>query len=146
MRPVSAVPVVVLALLAGCAPPPPPAPPAPAVAACQGVRGEPGITARLYFGRALKGGGTVGDAAWRRFLAEKVTPRFPSGFTVLEGYGQWQQRSTGRIIQEPSTVIEVAAPREDGVIWKLEEIRAEYRQQFAQESVGLVVTENCFSF
>ena len=114
--------------------------------ACAGLPGEPAITARLYFGRTIKGGGKVDDAAWQRFLAEAVTPRFPSGFSVFDGYGQWQQRSTGRIVQEASTVIEVAAPRNAEVVAKLEEIRGAYRARFQQESVGLVVGESCMSF
>ena len=78
-----------------------------ATAACDGLRGEPGITARLYFGRAR-----TDDAAWQKFLAERVTPRFPSGFSVFDGYGQWRQRSTGRIAQERSTVIEICRLRD----------------------------------
>lgn len=135
-----------LAALAACAPTPPAAPPAPALAGCTGLRGEPGITARLYFGRTMQGGQPISDAAWQRFLAEKVTPRFPSGFTIIQTTGQWQQRSTGRIVQQRSTVIEIAAPRDADAVWKFEEIRADYRQEFRQESVGLVIGENCFSF
>ena len=114
--------------------------------ACATMRGEAGITARLYFGRTIKGGGVVDEAAWKRFLAEQVTPRFPSGFTVFDGYGQWRQRATGRIIQEPSTVIEIAAGKDIDTIWKFEEVRADYRTAFNQESVGLVISENCMSF
>ena len=136
--------LLVLVLLAGCA-----AGMQPTTAPsgmCAGLPGEPAITARLYFGRTIKGGGKVDDASWQRFLAETVTPRFPSGFSVFDGYGQWQQRSTGRIIQEPSTVIEVAAPRSAEAVGKFEEIRAAYRARFQQESVGLVVGESCMSF
>ncbi len=110
--------LLALVLLAGCAGAVPPA--ASPDGVCAGLPGEPAITARLYFGRTLKGGGAVDEAAWQRFLAETVTPRFPSGFSVFDGYGQWQQRSTGRIIQEASTVIEVAAPRSGEVVGKLE--------------------------
>ncbi len=127
-----------LATLAACAAPPP-APQATGI--CTGLPGTPGITARLYFGRAR-----TDTAAWQKFLTENVTPRFPTGFSVFDGYGQWQQRSTGRIVQEPSTVIEIAAAREPDTIWKFEEIRADYRQRFNQESVGLVVSESCVSF
>lgn len=139
MRPILAL----LVLLAACAAPAEtPAPPSP----CAGLPGEAGITARLYFGRSLKGGGTIDDAAWRGFLAQNVTPRFPSGFTVIDGYGQWQQRATGRIIRENSTVIEIAADRSADTIWKFEAIRADYRQAFNQESVGLVISPSCASF
>ena len=108
---------------------------------CDGLRGTPGITARLYFGRTR-----TDDAAWQTFLAERVTPRFPSGFTVIDGSGQWQQRATGRIVQERSTVIEIAATRAPETIWNLEAIRADYRTKFNQESVGLVVSDSCVSF
>lgn len=120
--------------------------PRPAATPCAGLPGDPGITARLYFGRSLKGGGTIDDAAWRGFLERNVTPRFPLGFTVIDGYGQWQQRATGRIIRETSTIIEIAANRDPDTIWKFEAIRADYRQAFNQESVGLVISPNCFSF
>ena len=136
---------VVLASLTACGPQLSVVVP-PAANICATMRGEAGITARLYFGRTIKGGGVVDDAAWKRFLAERVTPRFPSGFSVFDGYGQWQQRSTGRIIQEASTVIEVAADRDADTVWRLEEIRAEYRAAFKQESVGLVISESCMSF
>ncbi|MCC6719299.1 MAG: DUF3574 domain-containing protein [Acetobacteraceae bacterium] len=137
--------VFVLASLAACGPQLSVVVP-PAEDGCATLHGDPGITARLYFGRTMKDGGRIDDAAWRTFLAERVTPRLPSGFSVFEGYGQWQQRSGGRIIQEPSTVIEVAAPRNAATIWKLEEIRADYRQMFNQESVGMVISESCASF
>ncbi len=99
------------------------------------------LTADLYFGR------TAGDGtAWRGFLAEAVTPRFPSGFTVLDGTGQWRQRATGRIVSEPSTVVEIIAAPNAETLAALDAIRAEYRQRFAQESVGLALTESCASF
>jgi hypothetical protein len=132
MRPI----LLLLATLAACTPPP-----QAATGICSGLRGDPGITARLYFGRTR-----TDSAAWQAFLAENVTPRFPAGFSVFDGYGQWQQRSTGRIIQEPSTIIEIAARRDPDTIWKFEEIRADYRTRFNQESVGLVVGESCVSF
>ena len=118
----------------------------PAENICATLRGDPGITARLYFGRTTKSGGTVDNAAWQKFLAENVTPRFPSGFSVFDGYGQWRQRGTGRIIQEKSTVIEIATGRDADAIWKFEEIRAEYRGKFNQESAGLVISDSCMSF
>ena len=34
------------------------------------------LRAELIFGRGLKSGGEVGEAAWRRFLDREVTPRF----------------------------------------------------------------------
>ncbi|MBS1793790.1 MAG: DUF3574 domain-containing protein [Acidobacteria bacterium] len=90
----------------------------------------------LYFGTDIAGGGKVADADWNRFLEETVTPRFPDGFTVLDGFGQYRD-ATGRIVREPSRVIVFlypkAARREAGR--KIDEIRAEYKKRFRQESV-----------
>jgi hypothetical protein len=128
---------LVLLLLAGCSAPPP---------RCAGMPGDAAVTVQLLFGRSLKGGGAIDDAAWRDFLARSVTPRFPDGLTVLEGSGQWRQRATGRIVSEPSTLVEIVTDASAQTFSKLDAIRAEYRARFAQESVGLVVNESCASF
>jgi hypothetical protein len=45
----------------------------------------------LYFGLGTAGHADgVTEAAWRAFLDKEVTPRFPSGLTVIDAYGQWQ--------------------------------------------------------
>ena len=116
--------------LAGCA-----APGCPA--------GEIGMLAQLYFGRTLPNGQPIDDTAWRDFLARAVTPRFPDGLTVLDGYGQWR-RATGEITREPSTVVVIAT--DTGAVARLNAIRTEYEARFAQESVGLVTTLSCSAF
>lgn len=133
-----------LLLLSACAYPVATTPPAPVAASCPA--GEPGMTAQLFFGRSLKGGGTVTDTAWQEFLAKSVTPRFPDGLTVLDGYGQWRNRSTNQISREASTVVEIATDDSPATLAKLQEIRAEYRNAFRQDSVGLVLNQSCASF
>jgi len=127
---------LMLALLAGCAAPAP---------RCAGLPGAPMLTAELYFGRTA-GNTSIDDAAWRGFIADAITPRFPSGFTVLEGHGQWRSRETGRIGAEPSSVVVIVADPGTPTLAALAAIRAEYRQRFTQESVGLVLTDSCASF
>jgi len=34
----------------------------------------------------------VSEAEWRAFLDREVTPRFPSGLSVIDAYGQWRAR------------------------------------------------------
>jgi len=126
-----------LAFLAGCASELP--------SLCAGLPGEAGITAQLFFGRT-SASASIGDAEWQDFLATSVTPRFPAGLTVLEAHGQWRQRGTGRVISEPSTIIEIATDRSAGTLARLDAIRADYRAKFHQESVGLVVAASCASF
>jgi len=90
----------------------------------------------LYFGRSKADGTIVSDEEWKAFLADIVTPRFPEGFTVLHGFGQYREAG-GRIISEPSEVLIVLYPsktkKESRA--KLEEIRAAYIKRFDQESV-----------
>lgn len=114
--------------------------PAHAAPAC-----APGITAQLFFGRTSHGH-VIGAAAWRDFLATSVTPRFPDGLTVIEATGQWRQRSTGRIIAEPSTIVEIVTDDSAETQARLNAIRADYKSRFAQESVGLVTTPSCASW
>ena len=42
---------------------------------------------RLFFGRSLGTVEVVSEEAWRTFLADEVTPRFPDGLTVLDAAG-----------------------------------------------------------
>lgn len=90
----------------------------------------------LYLGRSKPDGSFVSDGEWERFLADVVTPRFPDGFTILQGTGQYREKS-GKIISEPSQVLVFlytkATKRESRR--KIEEIRAAYVKQFSQESV-----------
>jgi len=68
----------------------------------QGDPAHPDVTkgwvdTRLYFGLGPfdepgKGMG-VSEAEWRLFLDREVTPRFSSGLSVLDVYGQWQGKN-----------------------------------------------------
>jgi Protein of unknown function (DUF3574) len=130
---------IVLALgVAGCAPARAPS--------CAWMDGAPAVTVQLLFGRTRPGGDVVSDPEWRDFLAAVVTPRFPDGLTVLQGSGQWRSSATGRIATEPSTVVEIVAPRRPDLAWRLQEVRDAYRTRFKQESVGLVTQASCAAF
>jgi hypothetical protein len=95
---------------------------------------EAWIADRLYLGRSMPGGGMVSDEAWAAFLAEVVTPRFPGGLTVLRGDGQWRD-ARGVLVREPSFVLEIIHPAGAAADAALDEIAAEYRRRFRQESV-----------
>lgn len=114
-----------------------------------GVGAEPWIRTELYFGTTIPdGGGDVTDADWNAFLDEEITPRFPDGLTVLEGYGQFLN-SRGVIAEEDSIVLIIFHPGEfvDESSAAIEEIRDAYETQFEQESVLRVDSEPvCVSF
>lgn len=111
-----------------------------------GLPGDPAVTVQLFFGRNIKGGGTVDEAAWKDFLAVSVTPRFPAGLTVLDGYGQWRQRATGRVIAEPSTIVLIVTEPSSENWAKFQAVRDDYKKRFSQESVGLVSNQACASW
>ena len=87
-------------------------------------------------GMSIPGGTMISDEAWEKFLSEIVTPLFPDGFTVLGGRGQYREAS-GTIAREPSHVLVFLYRKADrkAAGAKIEKIRAEYKKQFAQESV-----------
>jgi hypothetical protein len=90
----------------------------------------------LYFGTDKPGGGKVTLEDWDKFLETEVTPRFPDGFTVLEGYGQYKD-SGGKIVREASFILVIYYPKKqrEAVSSKIEELREKYKQLFKQESV-----------
>jgi hypothetical protein len=73
----SAVATAALLALAACTPP-------PAQTACAAPL-KPALQVALYFG-------AVGEAEWRSFLDQEVTPRFPDGLSVIDAYGQYRNR------------------------------------------------------
>jgi hypothetical protein len=99
---------------------------------------------RLYLGQNTPAG-AVTETQWRAFVAEAVSPRFPDGFTELNGQGQWRD-ARGTINAERTRIIEIAhadaaRPRAD-----VRAIAADYRRRFAQESVLITRTRalQCF--
>ncbi len=123
------------AMLAGCAPWAPPF--------CQAGL-KPMVQAELFFGRAIPGGGQIGDDDWRRFLDEEITPRFPEGFTVQDAAGQWKDKNG--IVREPSKRITLVLSGTAEEQAKLEAIRAAYKKRFHQEAVLLLENKVCGAF
>ncbi len=106
---------------------------------------EPMLRIELIFGMARRDRPNVTEDDWRAFLADVVTPRFPSGLTVLDGNGQWRNE-TGAIIREPSKALLVYARPDAGVDAALAEIRKRWRETHEQESVLLAVAASCVGF
>lgn len=106
--------------------------PAPATV----VKAEKYYRTELYMGMSIPGGGDVSVEDWEKFLAEVVTPKFPDGFTVLAGRGQYREAS-GKIAKEPSHVLVFLYARSQRISAgaKIENIRSEYKRRFSQESV-----------
>lgn len=131
LRAISTVALAVAVLAAGCA------------NSREAGRDRPTAVSRwvrseLYFG-------AIPGEAWARFLAEIVTPRFPSGLTVFDAQGQWRARD-GAVRQVPTRVLVILHPRTAAADESLEAIRREFKSRFGHESVLRADTAAAVSF
>jgi hypothetical protein len=123
--------------LGACASAPVPAP------ACPG--GAQAMTSELlYFGTAMPHG-SVSAEAWRGFVDEVVTPRFPDGLTTWPAAGQWRPAG-GALVREASWVLNVVHAADARSDIAIAEIVDDYRQRFHQESVLRVSSAACVAF
>ncbi len=100
---------------------------------------------QLFFGLSQPDGGTIPEEAWREFLADTVTPRFPDGLTVISGNGQWRDAS-GTVLREGSKLLIIYAPPGDEGRQSIDDISEIYEERFEQESVLRVIGSACVSF
>jgi hypothetical protein len=119
-----------------------------AAAWSQGCRGnqQSMLAAELFFGRTMPGGRIVSEAAWARFLAREITPRFPDGLTVFDAAGQWRDPVGRRIVRQASKVVLIVFRDDPQKQESLDAIAGAYRRWFKQKSVGIVVKPACASF
>ena len=92
------------------------------------------VSDRLFFGRNIPGDGEVSDSAWNDFLANELTPRFPSGLTLWRAEGQWAD-SAKHLIRENVIVVEIIHKDESKIDSLLNLIAKNYRVRFKQEAV-----------
>jgi Protein of unknown function (DUF3574) len=100
----------------------------------------------LMFGRNLAGHLRVDTAAWSRFLAREITPRFPDGLTVLDAAGQWRDPAAGRVVREPSKLVIIVTADEAPARERIAAIVAAYEERFRQRSVGVISRSVCAAF
>jgi hypothetical protein len=100
----------------------------------------------LMFGRSIAGHRRVGEAAWSRFLAREITPRFPDGLTVLDSAGQWRDPVGSRLVREPGKMVIIVTADDTPVGERIAAIVAAYKQRFRQRSVGVVSRPVCAAF
>jgi Protein of unknown function (DUF3574) len=97
------------------------------------------VETHLYFGL-----GPIGkpapEAAWRDFLDHEVTPRFPSGLSVVDVYGQWQGKQEKTPEREHSRMLIIDYPATPDNAARIEAIRAAWKQRTHAQSV-LKVTQ-----
>ena len=105
------------------------------------------LVAELFFGRDKAGRKVVSDFEWADFLVKTVTPNFPDGLTVFDGYGQWRNPATGIIGRAPSVKIVLIAPRRGpDLAGRLGAVMDAYKMRFHQQSVGIITRDACAAF
>ncbi|HEY0449651.1 DUF3574 domain-containing protein [Actinophytocola sp.] len=94
------------------------------------VPGDAYKRTELFFGGSTPDGGVITPAEFELFLDKEVTPAFPDGLTWAEVHGQWMGG------KEDSYLLIILYPYGDRQANReIEEIRTDYKSQFAQESV-----------
>jgi hypothetical protein len=105
--------------------------------ACTGVAGSGDSSmcrTEVFFGLNKKNGDTVAASEWQAFVDTCITPAFSSGFTIVDGSGQWRNES-GRIEKERAKILLLLHPADDASNELVEYVRNIYKAAFQQESV-----------
>jgi Protein of unknown function (DUF3574) len=106
------------------------------------------VDTRLYFGLGPADSPKSGlsEAAWREFLDREVTPRFPSGLSVLDLYGQWLSKgqSTLERVRTKMLIIDYQDTQENRE--KIESIRSAWKAMTGDQSVLRVTQPADVSF
>jgi hypothetical protein len=102
--------------------------------------------AELMFGRNIGNRLGVSETQWSRFVDREIISRFPDGLTVLNGAGEWRDRTSHRIMREPSKIVQIVLPGTPEDMSRLNEIVEAYKMRFKQQSVVVIVRPACVSF
>ncbi len=93
---------------------------------------------QLYFGMNTPDG-NVSEEEWKEFVDAVVSTKFPEGFTVIDGYGQWLSNNN-EVIKENTRVLQIAHENRPEENRKVEEIIQAYKSEFEQEAVLRITT------
>ncbi|WP_158888395.1 DUF3574 domain-containing protein [Amycolatopsis anabasis] len=107
--------------------------------------GTPFKRTELYFGTEKPTGGEVTPEEFENFVDKEITPAFPDGLTQLSAKGQWKRGA--EIVKEATYVVILFYPfANQDANREIEEIRADYKKFFDQDSVARVDTTQRVSF
>lgn len=106
------------------------------------------MEAKLYFGlgAADHPEDGIGEARWRIFLDREVTPRFPSGLTVHDAYGQWQGSQQNEPERLRSKLLILYIPDTPETRAKIDAIRSAWKRMTGDQSVLLATQPAEVSF
>jgi len=138
---------VLAASLTGCTTRPVSSAPVAVAPTLSGDTAHPGLTkdwvdTKLYFGLGPADDSKQGisETEWRAFLDKEVTPRFPSGLSVVDVYGQWLSKGKTEPERLRSKMLIIDYPDTQENRDKIDAIRTAWKQKTGDQSV-LRVTE-----
>lgn len=108
--------------------------------------GDQMVETQLFFGQTKPNGATLSARSWQGFVDREIVPRFPEGFTVLDGAGFWRNRATQRTISEKSKVVVRLHPPSAEADAAIGAVVDAYKTQFEQESVLRTDRATCAQF
>lgn len=104
------------------------------------------VETQLYFGMSKPSGALVSEREWQAFVAAEITPKFPEGFSVLDGAGFWRDAKTQKTISEKSKVVVRMHAAGSGANAEIGAIVTAYKTQFQQDAVMRVDRPVCAQF
>jgi len=114
---------------------------------CREIQAHDDVQIRLMFGLTRPDGSIIDGDDWQAFVDSEITLRFPAGFTVFDGQGQWYDAAGHRVTREASRIVWIVAPSSDRNLQPyLKAIRQAYQKRFSQQAVGLAIQSGCSSF
>lgn len=108
--------------------------------------GQPRVETQLYFGLNRPGGPAVTPTEWRQFVVAEIAPRFPEGFTVVEGRGHWLGEKSRKLEAEDSRIVTRLHNGTDADNAAINKIADTYKKIFAQEAVLRTDRPACAGF
>ena len=98
------------------------------------------VRSELYFATGAVAGRDASalqaeETRWRGFLDTEVTPRFPDGLTVLDGYGQWLNRTAAAPAALHSKVLVILHPDTPEHRARIDELRVAWKRATGDVSV-----------
>ena len=96
----------------------------------------------MYFGRDRPNNRQVSDEEFNDFIMDCVIPKFPKGFTILDGSGAWKNADAWKIVWEKSKILVLIVDAWENAYLQLKvyDIRNRYCELYNQESVLVTVS------
>ena len=101
---------------------------------------------RLFMGRGDGDREVVSDADWDGFLADTITPRFPDGLSVIDVAGQGTNADGSLDRERTKMLLVLVPPTDETALNRMNEIAAEYKRRFTQDTVLRVIAPACVAF